>query len=133
MQERRKFIRLSLDPAVEVKIKIIPSNAVFTVVKEKKVLIKNISVGGGMLIGLAIKNKEEVDELLSGKEKIYFGKEFMGLHFRSKVFGRVAWLRETAKADYAYEAGVAFEKIGETDKENILHAMIDLAFKQRFI
>lgn len=133
MQERRKFIRLSLDPAVEVKIKIIPGNAVFTVVKEKKVLIKNISVGGSLLIGLAIKDEEEANELISGREKIYFGKEFMGVHFRSKVLGRVAWLRETAKADYLYEAGVAFENIDETDKENILHAMIDMAFKKKVV
>lgn len=131
MQERRKFIRLILDPAVEIKVKIIPSNAVFTIVKERKVLIRNLSVSGGLLMGLAIKDKEEEDELLSGKEKIYFGKEFMGVNFRSKVLGKLVWLKKTDKPGYLYEAGVAFENITESDKENILHAMIDLAFKQK--
>ena len=47
-----------------------------------------------------------------------------------RIVGKVAWLKKMDKPGLSYEAGISFENIDEKIQENILHAMIDLAFKQ---
>ena len=71
-QERRRFIRRSLDPPIRVKFRFIPIGATLEGVRESEALIKNISVGGGLLIELILKSEEEKDRLLAGQEKISF-------------------------------------------------------------
>jgi hypothetical protein len=99
-------------------------------VRESEALIKNISVGGGLLIELVLESEEEKDKLLAGEEKIYFETGILGMHHKIKVMGKVAWLKKIDKPGLFYEAGISFENIDEKTQENILHAMIDLAFKQ---
>lgn len=128
--ERRKFIRLSLDPPLAVKFRLIPFTTSIELVQEREALIKNISVGGGLLIEFLLKSKEEQDKLLSGKEKICFETGLPGVNPPTKILGRVVWLKRMDKADLYYEAGISFEDLNAKAQEDILHAMIDLAFKQ---
>ena len=130
-QERRRFIRLSLDPPLKVKMKLVSSGVSFKLTQESEALIKNISVGGGLLIELVLKSKEEEDKLLAGKEKIYFETGLPGVSLPIKILGKVEWLKKMDKAGLLYEAGTSFENLDAKTQENILHAMIELAFKQR--
>jgi len=128
--ERRKFIRLSLDPPLAVNFRFIPFAASIEPAQERESLIKNISVGGGLLIEFLLKSKDEQDKLLSGKEKICFEKGIPGVKPPYKILGKVVWLKRIDKTDLFYEAGISFENINEKTQEDILHAMIDLAFVQ---
>jgi len=133
MQEKRRFIRLSLDPPLKVKIRFVSSEISLELASEAEALIKNISVGGGLLIELVLKSKEEEDKLLAGKEKIYIETIIPQVASPIKILGKVAWLKKMDKFGLFYEAGTSFENINAKTQENILHIMIDLAFKQRSI
>ena len=126
-QDRRRFIRLSLEPPLEVGFRLVPSISKH----ENKALIKNISVGGGLLVELLLKNKEEEDRLLTGKEKICFETGVLEMLPQIKILGKVVWLKKMDKGGLFYEAGVSFENIDEKIQEDLLHAMIDLAFRQK--
>lgn len=129
-QERRRFIRLSLDPPIRVKFRFIPIGATLEGVRESEALIKNISVGGGLLIELILKSEEEKDRLLAGQEKISFDTGLPGVRPQIRISGKAAWLKKMDKPGLSYEAGVSFENIDAKIQESILYAMIDLAFKQ---
>ena len=61
-QEKRRFIRLNLDPPLPVKFKFVSSSHVsMSISQEKEAFIKNISIGGGFIIELVINRKEEQD------------------------------------------------------------------------
>ena len=133
MQEKRRFIRLSLDPPLKVKTRFVSSEISLELASETEALIKNISVGGGLLIELVLKSKEEEDNLLAGKEKIYIETRIPTAAIPIKILGKVAWLKKMDKSGLFYEAGTSFENIDAKTQENILHIMIDLAFKQNSI
>jgi len=130
-KDRRRFLRLSLEPPLQVKFKHVLFNLPSKSAQENEALIKNISVGGGLLIELVLKSEEERDKPLAGEEKILFEAGLLETHPQIKILGRVAWIKKMDKPGSFYEAGVSFENIDEKIQENILHAMIDLAFKQR--
>lgn len=129
--ERRRFVRLTLDPPFKVKFRLIYSKVSLKSADERGALIRNISIGGGLIIELALKSKEEEDDFLNGKAKLCFEAGIPGAPPKIKILGKVAWSKKMDKPGLLYEAGVAFENIDAKTQENILYAMIDLAFKQK--
>lgn len=132
--ERRKFLRLSLDPPIEVKVRTALSENKFFG-SYKRALIKNVSIAGGLLIEFMVGSKGEAGNLLAGKEKLYIEADISQEQAPFKILGKVAWLKKSSGAagEVSYEAGISFENLDEKIKEDILHAMIDLAFKQNRI
>lgn len=132
--DRRRFIRLSLDPALKVNFKLEPAKSHFELVHGEVALIKNISIGGGLVIELMLESDEAKDKILSGAKKIRLDIVLPGeTASQVKISGKIVWLKKMASSEPVYEAGIAFENINEKAQEAILHAMIDLAFKQKNI
>jgi len=130
--DRRKFIRLSLDPPLRVKFRLEPFNSHFELFSSNTALIKNISVGGGLVIELLLKSDEVKDNLLVGKKKIHLDIALPDkVSSQVKILGKIAWLKKMDTPQPVYEAGISFENIDEKTQEVILHTMIDLAFKQK--
>ncbi|OGX15058.1 MAG: hypothetical protein A2166_06475 [Omnitrophica WOR_2 bacterium RBG_13_41_10] len=130
--DRRKFIRLSLDPPLRVKFRLEPFSSHFELVSVNTALIKNISVGGGLVIELLLKNDEAKDNLLTENKKIHLDIVLPGeVPSPLKILGKIIWVKKTDTSKPMHEAGISFENIDEKTQETILHTMIDLAFKQK--
>ena len=130
-KDRRKFMRLTFGTPFSIKFSSKPLKISFESIRKGKALGKNISIGGGLLIELAIKSKEEIGKLLCGKKKLFLEIGLPGLRSPLKVLGRVAWLKKMDKLGHLYQAGVSFDNIDEKTKEDLMHAMIDLCFKYK--
>ena len=130
--DRRRFIRLSLEPPLEVNFRLEHINRHFELTSSNTALIKNISIAGGLVIELMLKSDEIKDKLLYGSEKIRLEIELPGkISSQIKIIGKIVWMQKMTKAGSFYEAGISFENIDEKAQETILHTMIDLAFKQK--
>ncbi|RKY32165.1 MAG: hypothetical protein DRP74_03145 [Candidatus Omnitrophota bacterium] len=128
-KERRKFIRLNLDKPIKVEVKSVPLKVSFGSLLASGALGKNISIGGGLLIELAIKSEAEIGKFLYGKKKLSLRINIPGMSsIRAK--GRVVWLKKMEKQSNLYRAGISFDNINEITREKLIHAMIDLCFRQ---
>lgn len=128
-KDRRRFIRLSLGKPLSVKIKSLPLKVSFESLRKEKALGKNISIGGGLLVELAIKSEEEIGKLLCGKRKLLLEIDIPTAK-TIKATGRVVWLKKMDKASNLYRAGVSFDELDEKTREELIHAMLDLCFQQ---
>jgi len=129
-KDRRRSIRLSLDKPLDIKVKSLPLKVSFESLRKSKALGKNISIGGGLLVELAIESEDEIGRLLSGRKKLLLEINLPGA-IPIKAKGKVVWLKKMDKSSSLYRAGVSFDEISEKTRESIIHAMIDLCFKQK--
>ena len=127
--ERRKDLRLGIPHSVSIKVKVAKGKGILQLHQRKSATPRNISISGILLDSLAL-DKDQIDRVASGQDKLVLELEVPYLKKPLKIPGKIVWAaRKDKHGKTTYEAGISFEDIKEKDKERLIPLLLSLCLK----
>jgi len=132
-KERRKDIRLGMFEPFFIRIYVARHKGLFRLRPKRYASTKNISANG-MLVELFALNKNQIERIISGKDKLILELDIPFLKKPLRIFGKIVWLEKRDRRGRTISvAGVSFQEIKEKDRERLLPLLISLCLKGKAI
>jgi len=129
-KERRKDLRVTIKKPFTLKYIYKKGQKLFNLQFKKTARAENISVGGAC-IELPSLKKLQLDKIKEGRDRITLIFKVPSLGKPLQVTGKVSWLKKRNDAGKdIYLAGVLFEDIKESQRQDILNLLISMCMKE---